>query len=423
MENSECNSEITKEKDTKSEESNTVVDDNGFRLSSNIDANDLDKETAEKLKGDTIGDTLYSQSFVLKTLLQFSELQWDEQVEEDLCFLWDMTVERDVCKFLLDVSYPSITAAAVVQHSENNRFVEIVIGVLANVFCSGCDNSMKKEEITIILGVLQSDDPLVLVQVMRFISVSVESSALILSLIDENIFGQICFILKNSVNTDLLLKTMEAVAKLTTNFRIKEALVTYNVYDSVMICYNTLIKMDGDQFDPDTKEKVSSIRYMVEIIVNVYAYIEHFEKDQLLTQIQANSNIFVNEILKILGFFCLEENLLPVTDNLIFIMSAIAYIYTNLKLNYIPDIFLSVTKILEQLIDIKDEVGDIFDSALELQCYLISCTKEEDIQRDLKCLSRSTVKKVLNVVNENFSKYNLSSDISDSLLKYYKQLR
>ncbi|XP_028131837.2 uncharacterized protein LOC114327422 [Diabrotica virgifera virgifera] len=422
MENSKCNSEITKE-DTKSEKNNTVVGDNCYKLSTNIDANDLDKETAEKLKGDTIGDTLYSQSFVLKTLLQFSELQWNEQVEEDLCFLWDMTVEKDVCEFLLGISYPSITAAAVVQHSENNRFVEIVIGVLANVFCSGCDNSMTKEEIAIVLSLLQSDDPLVLVQVMRFISLSVESSDLMISLVDEDIFEQLCFILKNSVNTDLLLKTMEAVAKLTTNFRIKEALVTYNVYDSVMICYNTLMKMDGDQFDPDTKEKVSSIRYMVEIIVNVYTFIERFEKNELLSQIQANSNIFVNEILKILGFFCLQENLLPITDNLTFIMSAISYTYTNLKLNYLPDIFLSVTKILEQLIDIKDEVGDIFDSTLELQCYLISCTKQEDIHRDLKCLSRSTVKKVLNVVNENFSKYSLSSDISDSLLKYYKQLR
>ncbi|XP_057654900.1 protein saal1 isoform X2 [Diorhabda carinulata] len=62
----------------------------------NIDVTDLDEETVKKLRGDAIGDTLYSQSFVLKTLLKFSDLQWNDQVEEDLCFLWDMTVEKDL---------------------------------------------------------------------------------------------------------------------------------------------------------------------------------------------------------------------------------------------------------------------------------------------------------------------------------------
>lgn len=58
-----------------------------------------EQEDLENLKGDAIGSTLYSERFVLKTLLKLSqglekELAENEPFENDLCALWDMTMEE-----------------------------------------------------------------------------------------------------------------------------------------------------------------------------------------------------------------------------------------------------------------------------------------------------------------------------------------
>ncbi|CAG9856415.1 unnamed protein product [Phyllotreta striolata] len=252
---------------------------------SNVDAGDLDEETIQKLRGDTIGDTLYSQSFVLKTLLQFSDGKWSEQFEEDLCFMWDMTLEKDVCKFLLDMSYPSLACNVVLHRRDDNRFVEIVI--------------------------------------------------------DDEFMEKICFILRNSINNDLLLKTLETAAKLTA----------------------------------DVEEK------------NYLCRIGH------------------------------EENLLPLTDEVSFILSAISYIFTQLKLDYLPGIFQSVTKILSVIVNYKDELQESVESMLEFECYLISSTPCINIKQDLKCISRQKAKNVLNLLKatNKFDQANLNQ-----ILEWYK---
>lgn len=56
----------------------------------NIQEDDLDSETMKKMKGDAIGDTLYSERFVLKTLMELKEQNGkkiDECFEKDLCLL------------------------------------------------------------------------------------------------------------------------------------------------------------------------------------------------------------------------------------------------------------------------------------------------------------------------------------------------
>lgn len=387
---------------------------NEHNISINIDANDLDEETVEKLRGDAIGDTLYSQSFVLKTLLNFSDLKWNDQVEEDLCFLWDMTVEKDVCKFLLSMSFPTIACSAMLQYNENNRFLEIVLGILANIFCSGCENVMSKNELDIVLSISNSDDPLILIQLMRFICTSDDSSKLLFLLIDEAFIQQMCFILKSSTNKELLLKTLETSAKLTAGHKINDQLIQYNIYESIMISYKTI--MNDDNFEPDTEEKLLCIKYMLQNVTNICSFIDKHDKRELLIDIQNESNVFVNEIMKILDFYSHEENILPVSDYFIFYMSAITYIFSIIELKYFQELFVSVTKILEHIINIRDEVEELFNSILELECYLISTTHQENIQRDLKLFPWPKVKKVLNVINENYSRFGLSGCINISLL-------
>lgn len=74
-----------------------------FSIDDNV-VEELDEEIISKIKGDAIGNTLFSERFVLKTLLElqnYTDKKLSDEFEKDLCFLWDMTVEKDVVRFLL----------------------------------------------------------------------------------------------------------------------------------------------------------------------------------------------------------------------------------------------------------------------------------------------------------------------------------
>ncbi|KAG5866906.1 hypothetical protein JTB14_033551 [Gonioctena quinquepunctata] len=277
-------------------------------LTNNVDADELDQEITEKLKGDAIGDTLYSQSFVLKTLLKFSDLKWNEQVEEDLCFLWDMTAEKSVCEFLWEVSFPTIACSAVSKYTEN-RFIEIVIGTLANVLCSGCERTMTEDEISIILNELDTDDHLILIQVMRFISAVAYISANA-SFVNEEVMEKLCFILDNSINSELLLKTLETTTKLTVDFKLNEKLINYKLFRAVMTSYHTIFPNNSDYFELDTKDNLLACRYMLENVTNICSYIDNFKNDHLKSEITEISSIVLTEAKKIIRYFSHEENLI-----------------------------------------------------------------------------------------------------------------
>ncbi|KAJ8964954.1 hypothetical protein NQ314_004509 [Rhamnusium bicolor] len=252
-----------------------------YQAASNTNACDLDEETNTKLRGDAIGDTLYSQSFVLKTLLTFSDLKWDEEIEEDLCFLWDMTVEKDVCKYLFEISFPSLACSTIDKCTEN-RFIEIVIGILANILCADCDKNITEEEIHIILKELDTADSLILIQLARFIS-TIAHMFQELPFISENILNKIKFILCNSTNNDLLLKTLEAVAKLTSSYKLEKSLINLDIINSSLTAYRSII-INENHFELDTRDKQLACRHMLEIVSNVCSYITRFDDNELLLE-------------------------------------------------------------------------------------------------------------------------------------------
>lgn len=125
--------------------------------------------------GDSIGDTLYSERFVLKTIIRLTKsddqpLREDEAFEADLCSLWDMTIETDVIKLLLEHSCLEIFANAI-QSSNDPRLVEILIGTVANM-CSlreTRDHLCHHLDITYpIMENIACFDSLTLIQLMRF---------------------------------------------------------------------------------------------------------------------------------------------------------------------------------------------------------------------------------------------------------------
>lgn len=60
----------------------TSENENGPEISSkNLEIDDLSENDRENLKGDAIGDTLYSERFVLKTLMELKELDVEKKLD------------------------------------------------------------------------------------------------------------------------------------------------------------------------------------------------------------------------------------------------------------------------------------------------------------------------------------------------------
>lgn len=385
--------------------------------STNINISELDEETTRKLKGDAIGDTLYSQSFVLKTLLQFSSFEWNSQFEEDLCFLWDMTVENDVCNYLFSVSYPAIACTALEKYDEP-RFVEIVIGILANILCADCPSKdISVEEINAVLRELDSDDPLTLIQIMRFIGAIAYGSS-DLNSIDQEIMNKIKFIMNNSVNHDLLEKTIETVAKITLNYRLNRSFVNLELYNATLTAFCTIFSCQ--EFSLDCKNKIDTCKYTLETISNICAYVDNFEDYEVLIELQRNYNKYINEVLKILKYYSLKENLLPVTDEIIFFMSVFRYTFLTLNINYISNIVKYLCNILFIIRDVKDEINDMFETVIETLCFLVSQDNQNEFKNTLKSLSKNRTKVILQLLCDNKHKYDFEFDIQDLVHKYIR---
>lgn len=377
-------------------------------FSNNVNASDLDEETNNKLRGDAIGDTLYSQSFVLKTLLKFSDLKWNEEVEEDLCFLWDMTVERDVCKYLFEISFPALACSTLEKYTEN-RFIEIVIGILANILCADCEKSISEDEIKIVLMELDTGDHLVLIQIVRFI-IALTHIFDNLPFITSDVLDKVIFILYNSTNNDLLIKSLETLSKVTNDFKIDKNLINIDIIISSLTAYKFVVN-ELDEFDLDTKDKQLCCKYMLEVITNYCAYAGICDNNDLLTEFKNCSNIFLLEIIKIFNYFSREENLLPITDEFVFYMSSIKFILETISINYLSNIFFPLTKILYMISDFKDEAIELFDAVVELECYLFAQSSPELLYKDLKYISKNKAKRILTILYENKHKFDFNFDL------------
>ncbi|XP_028042081.1 protein saal1 [Bombyx mandarina] len=173
--------------------------------------------------GDVIGDTAYSERFVLKILIKLANLDTlkneikEKSFEEDLCMLWDMTAERDVVLFLQKHDSLNLINFALPM-MDSPRLIEIMIGIVGNMCC-------QKEVVSSILkmdGFLMQllehskcDDSLTLVQLLRLINsclfLSNDSDIPILMTVFESVgySPTLYFILKNSSHKDLLVTALE----------------------------------------------------------------------------------------------------------------------------------------------------------------------------------------------------------------------
>ncbi|XP_043266838.1 uncharacterized protein [Venturia canescens] len=196
------------------------VDDSGhsdtINESNNVDSIDLDKADLDAMKGDTIGDTVYSGKWILKTLIALSKVyenEWSGSLESDLCTLWDMTAEKDVVFFLKDNDFLKI-AEFTLEISKEPRLTEIIIGIIGNMCCQPAilETVANSDNLTLImLGLLSTNDIETLLQILRLLQSVVwniqenPETKWLRRLLDCQFLGDgLCFILQSSTNENLL---------------------------------------------------------------------------------------------------------------------------------------------------------------------------------------------------------------------------
>lgn len=244
--NDECDS--VHDNDIETEPSTETAQQNGSTESTEVATNATTDEANEsencnpermpdELKDiflvDAIGDTLYSKRFVLKTLVNLNKVEnkLSDEFEKDLCTLWDMTIEKDVIRLLLQHSVLDVFSD-LIKMSEDQRLVEILLGIIGNM-CSLSETRealCQQPEVMIpIIDLISCSDSLILVQLMRLFHTCLvfENSG------DEYIWFQhfrcadnfvekFAFLLSNSMSTSLLVHAYEALNAICTKFAVIE---------------------------------------------------------------------------------------------------------------------------------------------------------------------------------------------------------
>ncbi|KOC70214.1 Protein SAAL1 [Habropoda laboriosa] len=184
-----------------------------------LEAQEVEENEIEKLKEDTIGDTLYSGKWIISILLSISKVQedgWNEKLQSDLCTLWDMTTEKDIVQFLVDVDFLKVAEFAL-NSSEEPRLTEIILGIIGNMTCESSVLDLlgaKEELLETILRHLSSEDSATLVQILRLLRSALwniqtnPESKWRVNLRNSTFLREVVpFILKSSTNEELLIAT------------------------------------------------------------------------------------------------------------------------------------------------------------------------------------------------------------------------
>ncbi|XP_059059380.1 uncharacterized protein LOC131852684 [Achroia grisella] len=260
------------------------------------------QETAEgepAITGDVIGDTAYSERFVLKILLKLANLDTlkdeiqEKSFEDDLCTLWDMTAERDVVMFLqkhkmlnlLNFALPII---------ESPRIIEIFIGITGNMCCQKevvsallkMDSKKRRYKLillNLLLENIKTDDSLVLIQLLRLINSSLflidhEAVCIWMGLFKKIEYSSaLYFILKNSSNKDLLVTALENINTICSYCNTEKCraeffthFVTVDALESLTTAFTEITVNQKDKCERDELERVLVIS--LQTILNLVGF-------------------------------------------------------------------------------------------------------------------------------------------------------
>uniref|UniRef100_A0A1B6F151 Protein SAAL1 n=1 Tax=Cuerna arida TaxID=1464854 RepID=A0A1B6F151_9HEMI len=260
-----------------------------FDQNADTDANDEEID-CDRIRGDAIGDTVYSERFVLRVLIQLSQYQedkWSEDLESDLCVLWDMTATSAVVYFLMKHDCLNILAS-LIQSSSNPRLLEILVGIVGNMCCVREARAVVSEDTRLygmLLQLLTCPDPQTLVQLSRclqsFTWDLLRGDATLVAdqhwLERQVVSGQLCsslaFILSSSLNEELLMAILDLLNTLC-GLEINDKdysryFATTEMTDGMLECWNQLFIscQDGSNFEFMNKQQEKSALHWVSILL------------------------------------------------------------------------------------------------------------------------------------------------------------
>lgn len=312
-------------------------------------SSELQAEEIAIMKGDAIGDTLYSERFVLSTLIQLTKYtDFNESLEKELCTLWDMTIERDVVLLLLEHNSLELIAN-IIQNETNERLTEILVGIVANMSCLSETRKklcFDKKTMEIFLDVINTQDPLILIQLMRFITsvLIFENSG------DEYVWfqhfenkvefiDQLAFILHNSTNSILILNALEALISMCAKFVMLDMednssstfmrmFVKGIVVSGVIEAFKqtTPIQLlDGDDTNLPTQKQQKICNLFLEINCILTQYGNHSIKiyEEHISEILSCMNVILHPLTKIMYLVPFTQNTQGIVENITEILSSL----------------------------------------------------------------------------------------------------
>nr|XP_054761911.1 protein saal1-like isoform X2 [Lytechinus pictus] len=191
----------------------------------------LTGEDKTLLEADTIQNTMFSKHWVFSILMKLLQqvekeqhlqteadaadlhdgIDIDEELENELCRLWDMTANVEVAKFLQEWKSPDIFLS-VISKTNAPRITEICMGVLGNMACSSeirREFSKNQQLIDLSFSLLSGSDAPTMVEASRLIYTCLNdevSAPRWLETLkkDGDVLKSITFILQSSTNSDLI---------------------------------------------------------------------------------------------------------------------------------------------------------------------------------------------------------------------------
>ncbi|CAH1787799.1 unnamed protein product [Owenia fusiformis] len=192
-------------------------------------------KSMDLLNADNIGGTVFSKHWVFSTLMKLiQEVEKDveskdpdeirevnEDLQDELCKLWDIAMDKDVAAFLQEFQAVEILTG-VIAKSHAPRLTEISIGILGNMACHKqiCPVITENNELVkLTLLLLETPDAPTLIQITRLLYVCLSSEGSKCSWIPaikqhETVLQNILFVFNSSTNNDLLKNMGELVDKL-----------------------------------------------------------------------------------------------------------------------------------------------------------------------------------------------------------------
>lgn len=193
------------------------------------------KEYEELVDADVIKGTAFSKQWLFTVLMKLIQevdkqnesgntenefgVDVDEDLQDELCNLWDMSMNSDVVVFMREFKSVELLSA-VIANSRAPRVTEICVGILGNLACNETvcrEMSADQNFIHMVLLLLQNPDGLCLVQTFRLLysclGYEAGQSAWISAIKQQEneILEQIKFIMTSSTNVELLKNTGELV--------------------------------------------------------------------------------------------------------------------------------------------------------------------------------------------------------------------